>query len=419
MPRGRPRKPAPNFPKHLLADAAKVPAGIIWSGTGRGRWYVLEPKPEGGTRKVTVAHADARLSDLHAIAETRAGGSALGTVAWLSDRFQESPTFRRLATSTRRDYTICAGHLKDRPIGGLLVDRLKPHHVQRLVDEIAAGKPESRPGAGDAVPPYPSKAAHILRYLRRLCAWGIQRGHCSTNPGRGVEAPEERGEAKVPTRAVMARVVAFARERGARKAHTAGSCPPYLAPAMELAYGIRLRGIEVTTLTDAHHLEAGILSNRRKGSLDNVTKWNPVLRAAWAEAVAIRKRANTTRDGREKRPVPLRAEDRVLLVAQDGTPLRKGALDKAWQALMALAIREGVISDKERFTLHGLKHRGVSDTPGSRAAKKDASGHKTEAAFNIYDHELQVVPAAGDATVEHDAAADFSPEFSPGKKKGT
>lgn len=419
MPRGRPRKPAPNFPKHLLQDLAKIPRGMIWAPSGQGRWYVLEDVPGGRPRKVTVAHADARLSDLHAIAESRAGSSARGTVDFLSEQFQQSQVFRKLAPATQRDYRICAAILKARPIGALMVDRVKPHHVQRLVDAIAEGKPESRPGAGDAVPGYPSKAAHVLRYLRRLCAWGIQRGHCATNPGRGVQAPEERAVAKVPTRAVMARVVAFARERGARKAHTAGSCPPYLAPAMELAYGIRLRGIEVTTLTDAHHLEAGIRSNRRKGSLDNITKWNPRLRAAWDEAVAIRRRANLTRDGREKRPVPLRAEDRILLVAQDGTPLRKGALDKAWQALMALAIREGVITPEERFTLHGLKHRGVSDTPGNRAAKKDASGHATEAAFNIYDHELQLVPAAGEAAVEHGAPADFSPEFSPSKKKGT
>jgi len=31
--------------------------------------------------------------------------------------------------------------------------------------------------------------------------------------------------------------------------------PPYLAPAMEIAYGCRLRGIEVNTLTDAMRLK--------------------------------------------------------------------------------------------------------------------------------------------------------------------
>lgn len=417
MARGRPRKRPPNLPTHI--DVAGIPAGMYWSTTGQGRWYVLEPKPEGGTRKVTVAYGSARLSELHAIAETRAGGSNRGTVDHLGEQFQASPKWKALAPATQRDYRICAAYLKGRPVGQLQVDRLKPHHVQRLVDEIATGKPESRPGADDAVPAYPSKAAHVLRYLRRLCAWGIQRGHCATNPAKGVEAPQERRLAKVPQRDVFARVLAFARERGGRKAHTRGSCPPYLAPAMELAYGIRLRGIEVTTLTDAHALEAGILSNRRKGSLDNITRWTPRLRAAWAEAGRIRKAATTSREGKERRPVPMRPEDRFLFVDQSGVPLRKGALDKAWQALMQLAIREAVITEEERFTLHGLKHRGVSDTAGTRAEKKDASGHRTDAAFDVYDHELQLVNAAGEPAVEHGAGADFSPEFSPSQKKGT
>lgn len=418
MARGRPRKKAANLPAHI--DVARIPAGLYWSSTGAGRWYVLEPNPdEGGTRKVTVAHANAKLSELHAIAEARAGGSTRGTVNYVGELFDGSPKWKTLAAATQRDYRICAAYLKSRPFGRLLIDRLNPHNVQRLVDEIATGKPESRPGADDAVPAYPSKAAHVLRYLRRLCGWGIQRGHCATNPAKGVESPQERRLAKVPQREVFARVLAFARERGARKAHTRGSCPPYLAPAMELAYGIRLRGIEVTTLTDAHALEVGILSNRRKGSLDNITRWTPRLRAAWAEAVAIRKAANTTRDGKERRPVPLRPEDRFLFVDQSGVPLRKGALDKAWQALMRLAMREKVITEAERFTLHGLKHRGVSDTAGTRAEKKDASGHRTDAAFDLYDHELQLVNAAGEPAVEHGAGADFSPEFSPRHKKGT
>ena len=50
---------------------------------------------------------------------------------------------------------------------------------------------------------------------------------------------------------------------------------------------------------------------------------------------------------------------------------------------------------EQRFTLHGLKHRGVTDTKGSRKRKQKASGHKSEGMVDLYDHEVPVVePAA-------------------------
>ncbi|MDR5896344.1 hypothetical protein [Larsenimonas suaedae] len=41
---------------------------------------------------------------------------------------------------------------------------------------------------------------------------------------------------------------------------------------MELAYLCRLRGIEVITLTDANHLAEGVMTNRCKGSRDNIVR---------------------------------------------------------------------------------------------------------------------------------------------------
>lgn len=45
-----------------------------------------------------------------------------------------------------------------------------------------------------------------------------------------------------------------------------------------------------------------------------------------------------------------------------------------------------------RFGLHSLKHRGVTDTKGD---KKAASGHKTDAMMDVYDHSLPTVPQSG------------------------
>ena len=55
---------------------------------------------------------------------------------------------------------------------------------------------------------------------------------------------------------------------------------------MELAYPCRLRGTEVVNLTHANELEEGILTNRRKGSRDNIVRWTPRLRGIWDSAKA-------------------------------------------------------------------------------------------------------------------------------------
>ena len=69
-------------------------------------------------------------------------------------------------------------------------------------------------------------------------------------------------------------------------------------------------------------------------------------------------------------------------------------MDNAFQDLMRAAIETGVIAEQDRFNLHGLKHRGITDTAGNKGDKKTASGHKTDAALEEYDHEVPTVDPA-------------------------
>jgi len=59
------------------------------------------------------------------------------------------------------------------------------------------------------------------------------------------------------------------------------------------------------------------------------------------------------------------------------------------------AIKAGAIKPEQRFALHAMKHRGITDTPGTRAEKQLASGHKTEAMLDVSDHSVpRVEPAS-------------------------
>lgn len=405
MARGRKRKHNPTIPAHI--DQTRLPPGIYWDKSGKGRWYVLEPHPEGGRRRaVTVAGPAARLSDLHAIMEQRAGGDARGTIGYLMTLFKGSTDYRGLSPSTQDDYDYCARVVRRHktPMGvtldALYVDRLTTPAIQRLVESIASGNPER------GIPGYPTKANKLVRYLGRLFAWGMRHGHCTRNPVRGVQKVAELKRSRMPEHITYAKVLAFARERGARKAHTAGSCPPYLWCVMEIAYLCRMRGIEVVQLTDAHATAEGLRVRRVKGSRDNVVMWNARLRAAWEGALAVRAAVHA-RPKNRGRAVPIRPDERAVFVNQSGAPLSKGALDQAWQDLMRLAVKEGVITREERFTLHGLKHRGITDTKGD---KKLASGHKSDAMLARYDHEIPTVEAAD--------APEFSGEFSGAGDRG-
>lgn len=386
---GRKRKFNPDIPVHI--DQAAIPRGIYWED---GRWFIYTPHAEGGRPvKKTVAYKSARLSDLHAIVEAQVLGHRRGTLRFLFDRFHESMEFRELSTDTQDDYRRYADALASyirrdgSALGDVLVERITTPVVQRLVEVFAIGREANR--HQPALPATPSKANHLYRYLRRTLAWGVRSGLCAHNPAAGVRQAKEVKRHRMPTPGAFEKVLAFARERGTLPSHTKGSCPSYLAPVMVLAYSARLRGIEVCTLTDAHRRHEGIHGERRKGSRDSVTEWDEEMVEAWDELVA-RRSAIWNRDGRNF-AVPLRAENRVLLVEQSGNPMAKSSLDSSWQRFITLALREGVIDKEDRFSLHGLKHRGVTDTVGNRGDKQDAAGHQSPVTTGRYDHDLPVV----------------------------
>ncbi|WP_261517299.1 site-specific integrase [Chromohalobacter canadensis] len=379
---GPKRRHNPAIPAHI--DQARLPAGIYFDARGRGRWYVQYRDEAGKLRRNNIADAKATLSELHRIVEQR-NGIDRESLRYLADQFHDSAQFKELAPKSRQDYEWCRSVLVEmptklgKPLGDLATRQFKPALVQRIVDKIAAEGT-------------PSKANHLLRYLRRLFRWGINRGYCDSNPAQGVESAKERQQRRLPAPETIQALVAFARDRGQRTRGEKGACAPYLWIVMELAYICRLRGIEIITLTDANSTSDGVLTNRRKGSRDSVIRWYPRLRAAWNAATERRDLIWKDRG----KPVPMHPEERPLIVAADGDELRKSSLDTAWQRLIKMAIEEEVIAKEERFGLHDLKRRGITDTKGNRHEKQEASGHRSPAMMDVYDLSVPLVQWPGE-----------------------
>lgn len=367
----------PQIPKHI--DRAKVPKGCYWQAKGQGRWYTSWRDETGRQRTKTVGTRFSTLADLHTAMEAHKGRK-VGTLTYLIEQFEASAQFRKLAPATRRDYEMSAKGLKaERTKAGVTLgdgelSRWSRPMCQRLIDRIARERG-------------PSAANHALRYLKRLFRWGINRGYLLENHAKGVEAAEERKLQRCPDDAAYNAVLAYAMECGGRTERTKGSCAPYLWPVMELAYLLRLRGVEVLDLSDASATADGVIVQRRKGSRGNVTEWAPRVKAAWA-ALESRREAIWER---RSMPFPIAKEARTLVVAADGEPLQRSSLSSSWDRFIKAAISAGVIQPEQRFSLHDLKRRGISKTAGGWDAKREASGHKSDSMRDVYDKSTATV----------------------------
>lgn len=377
MRKARKRKHSPNIPAHI--DQGALPAAIYFDHRGSGVWYTLHYDETGKQRRKNVAPANVSLAELHRIMD-EASNIDRGTLRYVCEQFHLSDRYKKLATKTHDDYCYSRDVLLNiptklgMPLGDLAVKKFTAALVQRIIDRLA--------DEGT-----PSKAAHALRYMRRVLQWGRNRGFLEVNPALGIEAPIERKQRRLPRQSVMDVLIERATTRGRLARNEPGSCPEYLASVMELAYLCRLRGIEVVTLTDANELEQGIMTNRRKGSRDNIVRWTPRLRAVWDSAKALRVKTWENR----KSPIPISASKRFIIVASHGGLLRKTSLDTAWQRFITLAIAEGSIDPEDRFALHDLKRRGITDTTGTRADKQEASGHRDSKMMDVYDLSVPVV----------------------------
>lgn len=382
MRKARKRKHNPHIPDHI--DQAALPAAVYFDHRKGRVWYTLHYDETGKQRRRNIAPADVSLAELHQIMD-EASNVDRGTLRYVCSQFHESDRFKKLSPKTHDDYNYSRDVLLNlptklgKPLGDLAVRKFTSALVQRIVDRLA--------DEGT-----PSKAAHVLRYLRRVLQWGRNRGYLDVNPALGIEAPVERKQRRLPDHQVMDVLIDRAIARGLLIRGEKGGCPEYLGYVMELAYLCRLRGIEVVTLTDANELETGILTNRRKGSRDNIVRWTPRLRKAWDHAKAYRAKVWAKR----KTAIPIAPSRRNIIVASHGGPLRKSSLDTAWQRFITLAIADEIITPEQRFGLHDLKRRGITDTVGTRADKQEASGHRDPKMMDVYDHSVPTVSPSAD-----------------------
>jgi hypothetical protein len=378
MTRGRKRKIDPTIPAHI--DAKKLPKRCYWDKLKK-HWYTIYTKANGKPGRRRIAGKSARMSELHAIMEAEQGIDR-SIFSWLVAKYFESDSFQALANKKNHENAWRTIKVYKTKLG-ITLDKLPIKHwtdglVQKVIDSTAKDRG-------------PTAAVKLNAFIRRVFSWNIKRDHCKKNPALRTELPEERKKQVYPSHRAYYALLSYAKANGTHKRGIKGACPHYIWMIMELEYLCRQRGTETRTMTDAHISKKGVMTERAKGSRSNVTEWNDRLEGVVKAAQDYRARIWEKR----RRPTPLKASDRPLIVNTSGEGLRASTYHSAWQRFITSMIERGVIKESERFTLHDLKRKGVTDTHGTQADKLEASGHRDPKMLGIYDKSIPVVKPAG------------------------
>lgn len=218
----------------------------------RGRWF-WEPPPRlrGPSHKTVALGADqaiawqvARQLNQQLAGEGRAGQ---GTVRWLLDQFEASPTFGTKADSTQKDYRWLGRLLSAHEVGGVQLGALPARAIRaRHADKIHA-ELKTKHGA--------ATAHYACRYSRRVWNWGRRQEHVEDNPWAAMELAGLASRQQRWTRAQVEATIAAAEESGLRS----------LGLAIRLAWRLGLRQQDVLALTWTE-LEQRLVATRKTGA---------------------------------------------------------------------------------------------------------------------------------------------------------
>jgi site-specific recombinase XerD len=358
------------IPSHI--DASKLPTGVWWSGNGNGCWMLKIKTDAGKWQSKRIAGPQAILADIwQGMAAQKA--PLVMTLASLSTEFQDTPIWRRLATSTQHDYQDChiqicntpgtTGKLGDLPLAKWTIGLVRKYRDKR--------------GESSA-----SRANKELAYIKRVFSWAYEYEKTQANPADGVKKLTIKARQHYAEDADYQFMLDVART----------TAYWYVPLCMELAYRCRMRLSEVLDLTDANELPEGLLIKRRKGSRDNIVRWTDGLRETWQTAINRRNQILLDR----KQPHPIKPDARYLFISErTGDRIQpsslKTALARIGSAAEQTAAAQGI--QWQRFTFHDLKRKGISDTTGN---KQDASGHRQASMLNVYDVKIKTVDPAGE-----------------------
>jgi integrase len=270
-------------------------------------------------------------------------GASDRNVEWLIQSYFESKQFLQLAVNSQKLYTQLANKYLLPVFGQMEPKAVTPLHVRKFMDKL-----------GDRVE---STANRCHTVLSTVFGWGYERNIVTVNPVLGIKKHKEKPRSRYIEDWEFDLVYKIALE----------SSYPWVAPMMEIAYLCRMRAIEVRSLTESDLLKEGLFVERRKDSMNEITKWSPRLRKAVSDAISLRKKVST---------------NCLLFVSSSSSSIPKTSFDSAWRRIRTKALDNGL---SESFNFHDLKAKGVTDHTDK------ASGHRSKKMLAVYDRKPNLI----------------------------
>ena len=375
---GRPRLFDPLIPSHI--DQNKIPHGLQYKPKKKAWRYFYEDSL-GNSSSRTIGKEQSTLKQLQLRIEMLAIEKP-NTFNWLVNEYLKDARFLDLKPATQKNYLACykliqKQSVKQKSVATILLNHFSSGLCQQLNTQIARKNG-------------PSMANHCHSFLSLVFTYGKNYDYLKVNPATGVYKAKCRPVQQWVNDDVYNRVLSYAKQRGSITPKTKGSSPSYIWVMMEISYLCRLRGVETRTLTQDKMLENGLQCERRKGSKANITIYND--RLLFALNSSIDRRDQIWK--KQNHVIPKRDVDKLIIVNSGGEAISSDAFHSGWQKFIAFAINDKIITNDERFSLHDLKRKGISDTAGTGSDKKDASGHRSDSMMQIYDKSMPVVHPA-------------------------
>lgn len=284
-------------------------------------------------KRIKLAAFDAPLSEIWQAYEEYEQPKA-HTISWLLSLYLSSPHYLSLAQRTRDDYQRYAVKLRTRRMpngdqfGTCSLSRVTKRTIRGYLDTATA----------------PVQANRQIAFLKSAWSWAEERHPIGANPCAGVKLNKEKPRDRYVTHEDYELALSYA--------------PEWLQIAMGLAYYCRARRGEVLALTYDKVREDGILVERSKQSMSEITVAQEVL--------DLVERSKTLPKGSD-----------CIVRNRLGKPISTGGFDSAWRRL---ALKMG----DRHFAFHDLKAKGVSDMEGEQWA-----GHRSKKALAVYQRKAR------------------------------
>jgi integrase len=172
-------RPRPPFLNRTVTRHGRI-VWVVRVGSGDGRRRV-RLRAEFGTPQFKAEYERAIAADREAALGQAArgdpikGGIAMpeGTIAWLIERFRETPTYAAFASETRRERERFFRRATEL-CGDVPAYRITRESILASIQKRAAT---------------PSAARHFLITMRGLYRWAVEAGHLKVDPTQGVRSP--------------------------------------------------------------------------------------------------------------------------------------------------------------------------------------------------------------------------------------